>query len=491
MNPTMPTICVELFGTRMAPIVHGRLAVAVQRVNLASGMAEVALGRYDRGASVRTRSPVIHADNSFCNDGVGDDGGAVHAQQPPGRAPVRLSDTVTTIAPATLHDAVAAAWNRDPQRRAIGAREDTAAARYTAGGALFPNAPSLTTSHVNDKVAGSNYNYITTQAELDMPVWLPGEGTATQGVACAQANVAAADGEAAHLALAAEVLDLAMQAALAGTARAVAGGRLAVARALATAAGQRLRVGEGSESDSLAADADAASAQIALRNAAAQYGSAVAAFASVTGTTVVPPLAGLPPRRPGQTSLVLAAAQTGDGGALSSHPQIVAAERAVAAAQEQARLIRIENRDSPQIGVQGINEKQPGARWDTRFGVVIHFPFASGARNAPRWAEAEQGVTEALVRLELTCRRVTVAVQQADITLAEAEQAAVAARRAAASLDKWSGQIERAWGLGEMPLIEVVRADSYAFDADLARDTAQTEVDAARHRARLAEGVLL
>lgn len=416
--------------------------------------------------------------------------GALHAQQLPGRVPARLSNSATTIIPSTLHDAVAAAWNRDPQRRAIGAREDTAAARYAAGGALFPDAPSLTTSHVNDKVAGSNYNYITTQAEFDTPVWLPGQGTATQGVARAQANVAAADDEAAHLALAADVLDLATQAALAGNARAVAGRRLAVARALATAAGQRFRVGEGSESDSLAADADAASAQIALSVAAAQYGGAVAGFASVTGTAVVPQLAGLPPRRPGQLSLMLAAAQTGDDSALSSHPQIAAAQRAVVAAQEQARLVRIENRDSPQIGVQGINEKQPGTRWDTRFGVVLHFPFATQARNAPRRAEAEQAVTEALVVLELTRRRVAAAVQQADIALAGAEQAAVAARRAAADLDKRSGQIERAWRLSEMPLIEVIRASSYAFDADLARDKAQTEVDAARQRARLVEGVL-
>jgi outer membrane protein TolC len=158
--------------------------------------------------------------------------------------------------------------------------------------------------------------------------------------------------------------------------------------------------------------------------------------------------------------------------------------------QEQARLTRIENRESPQIGVQGINEKQPGTRWDTRFGIVVHFPFASEARNAPRRAEAEQRVTEALVRLELTRRRVAAAVRQAGIVLAGAEQEAAAASRAAADLDRRSGQVERAWRLGEMDLIEVIRADSTAFDADLARDKAQTELDAARQRVGLAEGVL-
>ena len=169
---------------------------------------------------------------------------------------------------------------------------------------------------------------------------------------------------------------------------------------------------------------------------------------------------------------------------------MAAAERAVQAAQARARLVRIENRDSPQIGLQGINEKQPGTRWDTRFGVVIHFPFATEARNAPRRAAAEEAVTQAEAQLELARRQVGAAARKAEALMLGAERAAVAARAAAADLDKRRGQIERAWRLGEMPLIEVVRANAIAFNAELARDKAGTELDAARQRVRLAGGVL-
>ena len=392
-----------------------------------------------------------------------------------------LAQPPSAAQPLTLHEAVAAAWARDPQRNTIDARQNTAAARYAAGGAFFPNAPVLTGSHVNDKVAGSNYNYITTQAELDTPVWLPGQGTATQQVAAAEAVTAVADAEAAHLALAATVLDLAARAALATNTRDVARRRLQSSSALALDTQRRFRVGEGSESDALAADAEAAGARVTLSGAEAQLGSALAALATVTGAPVVPRLADAPAvlafRRPGANRL-------------ASHPRVIAAERAVAAAQEQVRLVRIENRDSPQIGVEGINEKQPGTRWDTRFGVVVHFPFATEARNAPRRAAAEQAVTQAIMQLELARRQVLAGVQQATALLEGAEQATVAARRAADALDKRSGQIERAWRLGEMPLIEVVRAKTYAFDANLAWAKAQTELYAARQSRLLADGVM-
>jgi len=381
----------------------------------------------------------------------------------------------------SFRDAVAAAWARLPQRRALAARQGVAAAQFAAGGAFFPNAPYATGTYINDKILGSNYNYITTQGELGTPVWLPGEGTATQRAAAADAATAAADADAVHLALAEQVLGLAAQAAFAANARDVARRRLATAEALAADLAHRFHVGEASESDALAADAEAAGARVALSAADAQLASAVAALAAVTGQDAVPRLAA-PASRPA-TPLALAAAP-------ALHPRIVAAERAVAAAEAKARLTRIENRDSPTIGVEGINEKQYGSPWDTRFGVVFRFPFATEARNAPLRAAAEEAVTQAQVQLVLAQRQIGAAVRQAAAVLAGAERGSAAASRAADELDKRRGEVERAWRVGEMPLIEVVRADAAAFDADLARDKSRTELDAARQRLRLAEGIL-
>ena len=381
----------------------------------------------------------------------------------------------------SFHDAVAAAWARLPQRRALAARQGVAAAQFAAGGALFPNAPYATGTYINDKILGSNENYITTQGELGTPVWLPGEGTATQNAASADAATVAADADATHLALAVQVLGLAVQAAFAANERDVAQRRLATAEALAADLVHRFHVGESSESDALAADAEAAGDRVTLSAADAQLASAVAALAVVTGRDTVPRLAAPAPRGVLGTGLAAAPA---------THPRIVAAERAVAAAQAKARLTRIENRDSPTVGVTGINEKQYGSPWDTRFGVVFRFPFATEARNAPLRAAAEAAVTQAEVQLVLAQREVLAAIRQAAAVLAGAERGSAAASRAADELDKRRGQVERAWRVGEMPLIEVVRANALAFDADLSRDKTRTELDAARQRLRLAEGLL-
>jgi hypothetical protein len=79
---------------------------------------------------------------------------------------------------------------------------------------------------------------------------------------------------------------------------------------------------------------------------------------------------------------------------------------------------------------------------------------------------------------------------QSDLAAEAAQRSQEAAARAAASLDLRRGKIERAWRAGEMPLVEVIRANAMAFDADLARDKAGTDLAASRLRARLAQGLL-
>lgn len=380
----------------------------------------------------------------------------------------------------SLHEAIAAAWARAPQRQGLAAQQASAAARYAAGGALLPNAPYALGTHVNDRVLGSNYGYITTQAEVGTPIWLPGQGSATQATAQADGVAVEAVVEAAHLALASQVLDLAANVAIADNARAVAVRRLATAQSLAADLSRRFRVGESSQSDALAASADALSAASILGGAEAQVGATQVVLASVVGTpaSLVLDAPGPPPPPPGPDPF-------------ANHPRIIAATRSLEAAQAAARLTRIDNRDSPEVGFQGINEKQPGSRWDTRFGVTFRLPFATEARNAPRRAAAEQVVTDATVQLTLAQREVRVGVQQAQAIMAGAERSSIAATRAAAELGRRRGQIDRAWRIGEMALIEVVRSNSLFYDAEYARDKARIDLAVARLRLRLAEGVVL
>ena len=396
------------------------------------------------------------------------------------RRPERRTEPTPPAATLSLHEAVARAWARLPQRDNLAARQNRATARYVVGSALTPNAPSANGSYVNDKIAGSNYNYLTSQVELSTPVWLPGEGTATQRLAQADSAAVYADADATHLQLAAEVLDLATKAALALNNRDVAARRLATDRSLANDLAHRLAVGESSQSDALAAQAEASSAEVALGEAEGQLSSARIALASVLGVEQIPALdvpAGARTLRPIDDML-------------AAHPRMVAADRAIEAARANLRLVHIQDRDDPEIGLQGTNEKQPGTRWDTRFGVTLHFHFATEARNAPLRAAAQETLTQAEVSAAVARREILAGLQQAETMLAAYQRSAAAAERAAADLEKRRGQIERAWRLGEMPFIELVRANALALDAVLARDKARTSRSAALLQLQLAQGQL-
>ena len=163
-------------------------------------------------------------------------------------------------------------------------------ARHLSGSAFFPDAPYLTGQYDNDQILGSNHDYKTTQAELGTPLWLPGEGTATERVANADAASVDAARRAAQLALAADVVDLATRARFALEARDVAARRLTTNTALARSTAQRFQVGEGSQSDSLAADAEASSASASLEEPQAALEAAVVTLAKVTGRNTVPTL---------------------------------------------------------------------------------------------------------------------------------------------------------------------------------------------------------
>ena len=401
---------------------------------------------------------------------------AARPARAPQDAPARAEPRIA------MRDAVALAWVRAPERAVFAARQQSAATRARVGNAFVPNAPTASANYVNDRVAGNNLGYLALQGQVTTPIWLPGEGTATRRVGEAEGQVATADEEAAHLVLAARVVELAGQAALAANARNTAAQRLQTSRALAQDLVRRQQIGEGSASDALAAQADAASAEMALSTADAQLAAARGILASVTGTTVLPAF------EPGPEPLGQAGGLGPDP--LARHPRIVAAEQAMEAARANERLVRIGNRDDPEVGFQGINDKQPGTRWDYRFGVVATFHFATEARNAPRLAAAQQAITEANGQLLLARREVQAAVAEAMATLAGAEGASAAAERASSALSTRRGQIERAWRLGEMPLIEVVRANALSYDALYARDRARVDAVAARLRLRLARGAL-
>src|SRR5207302_9921554 len=104
----------------------------------------------------------------------------------------------------TLHDAVAAAWARNPELQAIDSKRANISARQGAAAALTPGPPQLGASYVTDQ-AIRNRRARETELRVSTPLWLPGEGTASVRVADAELRRSTAQSDALRRQVAGEV----------------------------------------------------------------------------------------------------------------------------------------------------------------------------------------------------------------------------------------------------------------------------------------------
>ena len=395
---------------------------------------------------------------------------------------VAASGAIAARAPS-LHDAVQAAWTLAPDRYALDGQRGEAAARARAARAFFPGAPYATGEYFDDHLIGSNQGYTTYQGELATPLWLPGEGTATERSAQADLLHLSQQGEAMRLELARQVLEQATAGEFAADNRAVAARRVQAARQLQDIVSHAVGTGEAPGIDAEAAQAALGSAQIALSDAEAQLAGAQGSLVALTGSAELPDLTANP--------AVLAADRTLPGAEqLERDPRVASAHRELEAAEAALRLVRVADRDDPEVGIEGIHEKQFGSPWDNRVGVMLKIPFGSTARNLPRIAAATARLNTAEARLLQQRRLVAIGLQQALARLRAARANRSAAATVARELDGRAVEVVRAWHVGEMPLIEATRAQTAAFDADLAARRASTMLQAAQWQVALAEGVL-
>jgi outer membrane protein TolC len=384
---------------------------------------------------------------------------------------------VLVVSPAlgqTLHDAVEAAWRLNPEIRSLEAKRVQAIAQRGAGESLVPAAPAVTLRHVTDYL-GRNVGRREYEAELGVPLWLPGQGTAT--VRAADALLARTDAEIAarQLAVAGEVRTALWQAALAEGRAELARQRLGVARQLEADTQRAAKAGEMSQADFQLARAEALTVAADLRDEELALEEARQTFRTLTG--MAPPTPAPEP-------------EIGDP-PVDRHPVLQAARLGVRAAQAQRQLVDLTTRENPEIGLMARRERDArDERYDTVVGVAVRIPFSVDAINAPKRAEAATEVVRSEAEQANVARTVEVEIRQARLAhQAAAERLSIARDRVAALRDRLSN-VERARRAGEISLVEFVRAQAATFEAEVARATAEVQVGAARARLNQSLGVL-
>lgn len=365
------------------------------------------------------------------------------------------------------------AWDRNAEIAALAARRAEILARRRAAGRITPGPPALGIGYLNDYATGDD-GYRDYELELGTPIWLPGEGTAIRRLADAELARLDADLMVARLAVAGEVREAYWRTRLAATAVEAARQRLDAARALQADLERQVRAGQVARADQLLSVAETADAHAIVSTEEASLTQARFVFRALTG--VEPPVDFVEPEVP--------APADGD------HPRRLAWRKAVGVTDANARLLRIQDRDSPEIALLGQVERELyDDPYDKRIGVRVVIPFATEGRNEPRRKANEVDRTRALAELRATEYRIEAEVGEAEADLAAARQRAALADERYRALAERLGLVERSVRLGEGALVELVRARASLFEADVARRQGEVAVMQARSRLNQALGL--
>ncbi|GMV00691.1 MAG: TolC family protein [Burkholderiaceae bacterium] len=383
---------------------------------------------------------------------------------------------VTAARAQSLADAVEQAWLRSPLAAPLAALDDVARARADLAARLVSGPPSASLSASSDRFHGDD-GVQKLEAQVGVPLWLPGQQAARRAEAESQRAVATEQRSMLRWTLAGTVRTQWWSLAIARATRELATRRVDSARRLESDVRRRYDAGELARMDAnlarderLAAEADEARAQASVQSREAE-------LRATTGAAAPTILAAEPD-----------AAQPWR---LEDHPQWRAANAAVQSAHAGLLATVKSDRAAPTVALRF--ERDRGGRTEpfaNVIGVEVSIPFfwepqvqlqTAGARG--ELARAQAAAAAARLRLQAAV----------DGARAEHEAAArqldIARERLAATADNL-GLAERSFALGETDLASLLRVRAAALEAERLLTTQRIALDAARSQLNQALGIV-
>lgn len=384
----------------------------------------------------------------------------------------------------SVHEAIAAAWNNDPVRTELQTNQQSADARAKAAQSWFAGGPTLSADYYDDRIGGSNLGYITWQGGVSVPLWLPGQGTATEKVAHADARTALMRLDVERMAVAVRVVEAAGNAILARKRETAALSTLTALQRISDAVSRAVRAGEAASADSQAVMAQLADARTEFENSREEIVTSRTTLQTLLGVEGIPDIT-----QADRRWLVLTRANNLRW-MEDDDPRVRAAHQEVIAAQEQVHLARASFMPNPEVGVDAIDQAQYGSPWDTQVGFNVRVPLPNAVTTTPVTSAARDRLAMAS-RQEIQARRavqnemaqVRARVETATATLDDARVSASAMLRRADAM-------EHSWRIGETPLIEALRARTDAYRSLLTLNRAEIAWHEAIIRIGIATGTM-
>lgn len=375
----------------------------------------------------------------------------------------------------TLKDAVEAAWARQPQARSFSARQEEMAAKREAASAMFPAPPIVSIQQRTDRY-NENRGDHEAEAEIALPLWMPGTKGAAQRVAEAESGWLDMRNRVNKLKVANEVREAYWQARLAANEHHLTEHQASEAAALMHDVERRFKAGELARTDFNQARIAERLARARMAEAEAREIRVLKVFTALTGLVRLPEGAEMLANddQPGIEASRLAA--------LNAAVQV-----------NQARLAHAnaDRREPPRIGIGVARERSAYASdYENSVRISLHIPLASQSRNAPRITAANAELIEAEAALALERDRILADVEAAKAELEQMRKVELLAQKRHQFAADTQALHDKAFRLGELDLPMRLRSENEHFEAELALSRARLEVGHAISRLNQALGML-
>jgi cobalt-zinc-cadmium efflux system outer membrane protein len=368
----------------------------------------------------------------------------------------------------SLKDVFDTAWQRQPEAHALLSRRDAAQAQAKAASMLSPEPPALEISQRSDRMTG-NSGAREAEVGFAVPIWLPGQRTASVDLAQAEISLLERKLPAAQLRLASAVRDAWWGWLRARVDAELASEQLAGAQGLAADVAKRTNAGDLAKSDQHQAEGAVAAAQAHAAQAQAASAAALAQVMALTGMTAPADLAvntaGEP--TPGPTS--------GSGPSVG-HPLLAELEDRITVAERTSQLIGTQVRSNPELTVATARQRGAyGERYGQTVLVGIRVPLGAGPRHDARLATAQAEAIEMQSQLILEKARIQADQLGAAARLSAARTQFDAVQRRARLANESRGFFDKSFKLGETDLPTRLRIEAEATEAT--RQAARSRID--------------
>lgn len=370
----------------------------------------------------------------------------------------------------SLKDVFETAWQRQPEAYALQSRRDAAQAQAKAASMLSPEPPSLEISQRSDRMTG-NSGAREAEVGIAVPIWLPGQRTASADLAQAEISLVERKLLASQLRLASSVRDAWWGWLRARVDAELASEQLANAQRIAADVAKRTNAGDLAKSDQHQAEGAVAAAQAHAAQAQAASAAALAQVMALTGRTA-----------PADLKVNAAVEPTPDStphtGASVGHPLLAELEDRITMAERTAQLISAQRRSNPELTVATTRGRGAfGERYGQTVLIGIRVPLGAGPRHDARLATAQAEAIEVQSQLVLEQARIQADKQGAAARLEAARTQLDAAQRRAQLANESRSFFDKSFGLGETDLPTRLRIEAEAAEA--ARQAARSRIDLA------------